>query len=58
MAKYTISYAYIKINKIRRTKVKIEAQKTVEAESDLAAMEIIKSSHSGYEIEFRKITKK
>ena len=55
MAKYIVSFAYYKLDDKGKPKGKTSTQKTIEAESDLAVMEIIKSQYPGNEIEFRKI---
>lgn len=58
MPSFRISYAYFKLDDRGRPKSKSSTQGTVQAPSDLAAMEMIRSKHPGYEIEFRKIEQK
>lgn len=58
MAKYYVSYAYYKLDDKGRPKSKTSTSRTVEATSDLIALQIIKGKHPGYEIELRKIEQK
>lgn len=58
MAKFYVSYAYSKLDEKGRSKSKIATSRTVEATSDLIAVQIIKGKHPGYEIELRKIEQK
>lgn len=57
MAKYTVSYAYYEVKKDGKAGGKTGTQRTVEAMSDSAAMQIIKSKHPGKAIELRSIKK-
>ena len=58
MAKFYVSYSYYKLDEKGRPKSKTATSRTVEATSDLMAMQIIKGKHPGYEIELRKIEQK
>jgi hypothetical protein len=58
MAKFFVSYFYYKLDDNGRPKSKTSTSKTIDATSDLMALQMIKSKHPGYEIELRKIEAK
>ncbi len=58
MAKYSISYARYKLDANGKKGSGTSTTITVEATSDYAAMEIVKSKHPGYFIEIRSIKEK
>jgi len=58
MAKYQVAYRYFKLDDNGKPKSKTGRNKNIEATSDVTAMEIIKSQHPGYKIEFTKIQEK
>jgi hypothetical protein len=56
MEKYKISYAYYKIDKNEKPSSKTSTQKTIQAETEQAAMIILQSQYPQHNIEFRSIT--
>jgi len=55
MATYAMSYYYYKLDDKGRPKSKTSTSWSVQATSDLIALQMLKQRHPGYEIELRKI---
>ena len=56
--KYQISFARYKLDKAGKKSSAISTSKSISAPSPEVAMEMIKSQHPGYHIEFRNIKEK